>query len=583
MFSRQGATLIDLLISLGIIVLLFGGIYAVFFSILGATSNIEARTAAIELINQQIEIIRGMSYDSVGTVNGIPPGVIPQQQSISLGGYAFSLQTTVRNIDDPFDGTTGGNPNDTAPADYKLVQFDVACPLCAHFAPLLFSTTVAPKNLESASNDGSIFVNVYDVSWAGVPLAAVRVINNSVVPSIDLTDTTNASGVLQLVGVPTSTQAYEIMVTKPGYSTDRTYPPGPSNPNPKPPHATVAAQTVTPISFQIDRSSTLNVISSGETCGPISNIPFSFYGSKTIGINPDVFKFSTSSATNASGARYFSNIEWDTYNFTQGSGSHNLRGMIPLSPYTISPSSTADFRFVLSPTANPSLLVAVVDSVTGAGIKEASVSLSKTGFSETLITGHSLLADTDWSSGAYSSQSGGINTEGAPGQISLAVNASGTYDAGITNWLISNSIDLGGSSSTIYSVSWNPASQPAQTTFQVQLAANNDNAAWNFVGPDGTPGTYFTASGTTPAALNGKRYLRYEAFLSTNDPLTTPALTDISFDFDSACVPPAQVLFKDLSQGTYDLDVTAANYFQTTTTVAVDLGFQTSTISLTPQ
>ena len=57
----------------------------------------------------------------------------------------------------------------------------------------------------------------------GVGTATVRVINASVTPAIDITDTTNVSGSLQLVGIPTSTQGYRITVTKSGYSSERTY------------------------------------------------------------------------------------------------------------------------------------------------------------------------------------------------------------------------------------------------------------------------------------------------------------------------------------------------------------------------
>ncbi|MEK7110930.1 MAG: hypothetical protein AAB867_03685, partial [Patescibacteria group bacterium] len=184
------------------------------FSVLDAIVNVELRASASSVLNQEIETIRNLPYGSVGTVGGIPAGLIPPQRSATYGARTFFLTTTVRNIDDPFDGTLGGSPNDTAPADYKLVSLEISCPTCHRFVPLFFTTTVSPKNLESASSDGSLFINVFNADGVGVSGASVRIVNASVTPSIDLTDVTNASGVLQLVGVPTSTQSYSIDISK---------------------------------------------------------------------------------------------------------------------------------------------------------------------------------------------------------------------------------------------------------------------------------------------------------------------------------------------------------------------------------
>ena len=143
--KRNGTSLIDLLISMAIVSLLFGGVYLVYFSIITSVANIGVRTAATTAIGQEIESVRNIPYDSIGTVSGIPNGIIPESQKVSVGGYTFLLQTTVRNIDDPFDGTLGGSPNDTAPADYKLVSIQATCPLCSNFISVAITTTVAPK------------------------------------------------------------------------------------------------------------------------------------------------------------------------------------------------------------------------------------------------------------------------------------------------------------------------------------------------------------------------------------------------------------------------------------------------------
>ncbi len=76
-------------------------------------------------------------------------------------------------------------------------------------------------------------------------------------------------------------------------------------------------------------------------------------------------------------------------------------------------------------------------------------------------------------------------------------------------------------------LSWN-ATTPAGTSVKFQAAAS-DNAGglFNFVGPDGTAATYFN-SGDSLAQFNGKRYLKYKAYLTTTNTAVTPALNDVT-------------------------------------------------------
>ncbi len=107
---------------------------------------------------------------------------------------------------------------------------------------------------------------------------------------------------------------------------------------------------------------------------------------------------------------------------------------------------------MVQPAADPSVLVTAVDAATGVGIPNATVTLTKGAFGETLTTGHAFVTQSDWSGGQYAAQSGGVDTSAA-GKITLLLNASGTYNTGTNDWLISNTFDLGGSNSTFYSIS----------------------------------------------------------------------------------------------------------------------------------
>jgi uncharacterized repeat protein (TIGR01451 family) len=81
-------------------------------------------------------------------------------------------------------------------------------------------------------------------------------------------------------------------------------------------------------------------------------------------------------------------------------------------------------------------------------------------------------------------------------------------------------------------LSWTAAT-PANTAIQFQVAASNlATGPFNFVGPDGTAGTFFTTSGASLGTqFNGMRYLKYKAYLSTTNSAVTPTLNDVTVCF----------------------------------------------------
>jgi prepilin-type N-terminal cleavage/methylation domain-containing protein len=72
--------------------------------------------------------------------------------------------------------------------------------------------------------------------------------------------------------------------------------------------------------------------------------------------------------------------------------------------------------------------------------------------------------------------------------------------------------------------------EPASTNIQFQIATNTDNATWNYVGPDGTASTFYTAAGAIPLARVSGRYLRYRAGF-TGPGTSTPVISDVSVNY----------------------------------------------------
>ena len=559
---NSGFTLIELLISTTLFAVIGTSTYFAFQNVLEAISRSQVRSDAISLIKGEIETVRNMPYVDVGIEGGYPAGKLLADKTLAFSGNSFRLNTYVRNIDDPYDGTLGGMPNDTAPADYKIVEYQIECTTCGPFVPIAMTTTVSAKGLESASTNGSLFITVSDASGNPVPGASVHVVNSKLSPTITIDDITNTEGMLQLVDIPPSVTGYEITVTKAGYSTDKTYDLTlPGNPNPLKPHATVATQQVTSVSFFIDRVGTINVAAKDNQCAPIPGLGFSLSGTKLVGTGPDVLKYpATTFTTDTAGEKTISNLEWDSYTIAS-IGALEFTGTVPFVPFTLNPGVTMDVALLFEPKTIKSLLVTVVDDV-NQPVDGASIQLVKTGaYDQTLYTARRTIGQTDWGGADYAAQSGGVGYDSPTTELQAHASGSGTTS---TEWVVSNTYDMGTNSITYYHLRFDAQLQPAHPSpdaVRIQIATNNDNATWNFVGPDGTDSSYFTTSNAVlPTVLDGKRYLRYKIDFYLDGETTVTSFKDIAIDFSSSCTPTGQALFNALGPGTYSMTINKAGF-----------------------
>ena len=559
----KGFTLIESLIAIGIFAIIGLAVYFSYSNILDVTIRAELRSTMIAVIENEMEIVRNVPYPDVGLRGGSPSGDLTPEKIVTYGGSSFVVRTTIQNIDDPFDGTVGGTPNDTIPADYKLVEIEASCREPCLMGPVRMTGTVAPKNLERATKDGSLFISVFDASGFSISGANVSVVNSSVSPPININDITNADGQLNFVSIATSSTGYRITATKSGYSSDRTYQVNdPDNPNPLNPDAMIKEQEITKTSFSIDLLGSLNFKTQDQMCQAISGIDFQQVGDKLIGVNPDIPKYSVAHQTDASGQKTISNLEWDTYSFTNLDETYEIAGTYPLSPYVVAPASSSAVLWMMESKASKALMVNVMDEDENM-VNEASVNLiGPGGYNKTLYSGRRFYVQSDWSGGQYTSKTSNVETDSPAGEISLKY-FGGKY-ATSSEELISSTIDFGAVNTTFFKLNWNPASQPLQTgtnSLKFQIAANNDNATWNFVGPNGSGSSYYIVSDTQiHSSHNGKRYLRYKVFLSTQNDQFTPRLEDINIEFSSSCIPAGQVYFSGLANGTYTMTVSKGGF-----------------------
>lgn len=570
--KATGFTLIEVLIGTAIFLLFALGIYGTISLTFKSVYQGRLMTLESSILDQQLEVVRNIPYEQVGEVSGIPTGVFPHTQTLAKNGVSFTLTTTVRNVDDPYDGTLGGSPNDTAPADYKLVELSVVCTDCGQQKPITLDTRIAPKGLEGASQNGALFINVFDANGLPVVGADVHITSASTTPPLTIDDVTDNEGNYHLIDAPTGTQAYAITISKGGYSSDYTVAPSSDNPNPTKPPSTVISQTVTNISFSIDQTGTATFHSINNACVAIGNTPLVISGSKIIGQNPTVYKYQKTLATDSSGNLSVAPLEWDTYTVGLTGTTYDIGGATPMLPFTLLPGANQDVSIILAPHTTNSLLVNVIDAGTKLPLSDATVELTNGVYDSVILTGLGYMRQTDWSGGSgqtdftdttkYFSDNGLVETTKPSGDVELQKTGN-TYAA--NGWLESSTLDLG-TAVDFNNLIVTPSTQPTSTgalSVQLQIATSNTSTppSWNFLGPDGTNATYYTPISTLINSVHdGDRYLRYRLFLSTADTSESPQVGEIAFTYTSGCTPPGQSFFSGLSAGTYTLTVNRAGY-----------------------
>ena len=176
---QYGLSLVNVLVGITIIIIAFLGIWSVFNLSLKIIAENKFRTLASAIANEKIEVIRNLPYDDIGTLGGIPPGSIPQNENLTRNQADFFIETRIFYIDDPYDNLV---PDDLLGADYKKIKVSVDWPGRTFGDPVISYTTVCPKGVETDIQGGTIRVIVFNASGQPVPEANVRIINNELNP-----------------------------------------------------------------------------------------------------------------------------------------------------------------------------------------------------------------------------------------------------------------------------------------------------------------------------------------------------------------------------------------------------------------
>jgi type II secretory pathway pseudopilin PulG len=362
--ATSGQMLIGILVAIAVFAILIHAVFTLIASSYELVSFNRARITARHLAQERIELIRNLSYSDIGTVGGIPNGILEPEEQIVRNGLSLSINTSIVYIDDPFNGTS---PSDT---DYKRVRVEVSWGGVASSRknPVVLITDISPQQTSSETT-GTLLVIVFDANGQPIPQATVIIQAPSLTPPVDLTQLTNSEGEVTLPGAVPCNECYEISISKDGYSSDRTYSTS-EVANPLKPHATIieGSEFPTQVSFSIDRLGSLSIESrAGRDTGftSLGNVSFRIRGNKLIGTDAyaqPVYKFDNTYSTNTSGAYNITNAEWDVYHITMPASSpYDISGASPPLPINLDPAGDVSSTFATEARSDNSFFLTVKD------------------------------------------------------------------------------------------------------------------------------------------------------------------------------------------------------------------------------
>lgn len=435
--KQKGEMYIGVIIAMAIMMILTQAIVSLIFAAYDFVSFTRARTTARHIAQEQIEIIRNMNYDSIGTQGGAPSGSLPQAETTVRNGQAYNINRSIIYVDDVFDGTA---PSDTVPTDYKRIRINVSWG-GINPSQVTLTTDISPTGVETVVGGGTLSILVLDSQGIPVSQAEVHITASTVNPPIDITQLTNVNGRIVLPGVPICNACYRIEVTKDEYSSERTYSVA-EVANPSKPDVTILEGQVSEVGFSVDRLATLNIaVVSDRNNGfvPLANQTVRVQGSKIIGtteLDAPVFKFDQEFTTDSGGNIQITDLEWDSYGFAPSTSSGRvISSTVPLLPLSVNPNTETSLTLGLSLSSPNSVMATFVDA-NQVQIATASVTLrNSSGFEETLLSGAP--EDPDFGQVFFT----GLTT----GSYTIEATASGFQD-------FSDTLIVGGNMTPIYTL-----------------------------------------------------------------------------------------------------------------------------------
>ncbi len=152
----------------------------------------DTRSLMAQMATQEIETIRGLQYQDIGTVGGQPPGQLAAAETKVVEGRTFQIVREVTYIED-------SSYSGPYPANYRRVTVSVAQVDNSALAPVVMTTNIA-----GGAKGGTLDITVTDLSGAGIPGAHLTITNDVLVPHVLINASairTDDSGHLEVPGL----------------------------------------------------------------------------------------------------------------------------------------------------------------------------------------------------------------------------------------------------------------------------------------------------------------------------------------------------------------------------------------------
>ena len=252
MKSSKGFTLTETLVGTALMLIVFLGIFGAYQLSLKVIGLSRAKVIATAIANGKIEKIRNLVYGSIGVQGSFPDGVLEATATAVQNGIQYTVETRVDYMVDLADGEV--SPQDECPNDYKKAQVKVSWP--GRFGgQVILVTDIAPKNLieECATGGGILSVSVFDAYGVMVFSPLIEIKDPATDETLKTATPSDGSYYFSLAAF-----TYKVVVSKDGYSTERTYGADEIT-TPDNPHPAVLEGKSTSISLSIDKLSNFSI------------------------------------------------------------------------------------------------------------------------------------------------------------------------------------------------------------------------------------------------------------------------------------------------------------------------------------
>ena len=250
----------------------------------------DTRSLMAQIATQEIETIRGLQYQDIGTVGGQPPGQLLPLETKVVEGRTFQIVREVTYIED-------SSYSGPYPANYRRVTVTVSQVNNSALAPVIMTTNIA-----GGAKGGTLDITVTDLSGAGIPGAHLTITDDVLVPHVLINASairTDDTGHLQVPGLTADPNGgYYVSASLSGYNSAAL-------------KQGVVVANGTPfevVQLIMDKLATMNIHVADQNGTPLSGVALTVTGYQSV----SPWTFSQTVTTDGSGTAVLQNIRYST-------------------------------------------------------------------------------------------------------------------------------------------------------------------------------------------------------------------------------------------------------------------------------